>query len=51
VTVSLVGYYAGAAAADAISRYGLLGAAVIVVLALLAAGSIHLWRRRVVEES
>jgi membrane protein DedA with SNARE-associated domain len=51
VTVSLVGYYAGAAAADAISRYGLLGAGVIVVLALLAAGSIHLWRRRVVEES
>ena len=51
VTVSLVGYYAGDAAADAISRYGLLGAGVIVVLALLAAGSIHLWRRRVVEES
>lgn len=51
VTVSLVGYYAGHAAADAISRYGLLGAGVIVVLALLAAGSIHLWRRRVVEES
>ena len=51
MTVSLVGYYAGHAAADAISRYGLIGAGVIVVLVLLALGALHLWRRRVVEES
>ena len=52
VTVSLVGYYAGRAAADAISRYGLIGAGVIVVLVvLLGLGALHLWRRRVVEES
>ena len=36
VTVALVAYYAGHAAADAISRYGLIGAGVIVVLVLLA---------------
>jgi membrane protein DedA with SNARE-associated domain len=51
VTVAIVGYYAGQAAADAISRYGLIGAGVIVVLVLLAATGIHLWRRRVVEEA
>ncbi len=51
VTVSLVGYYAGRAAADAISRYGLIGAGVIVVLVLLGLVALHFWRRRVVEES
>jgi membrane protein DedA with SNARE-associated domain len=51
VTVSLVGYYAGRAAADAISRYGLIGAGVIVALVVLGLGALHLWRRRVVEES
>ncbi len=51
VTVSLVGYYAGRAAADAISKYGLIGAGVIVALVVLALGALHLWRRRVVEES
>ncbi len=50
-TVAIVGYYAGQAAADAISRYGLIGAGVIVVLVLLAATGIHLWRRRVVEKA
>ncbi len=51
VTVSLVGYYAGRAAADAISRYGLIGAGVIVVLVLLGLVALHFWRRRIVEES
>jgi membrane protein DedA with SNARE-associated domain len=49
--VGLVAYYAGQAAADAISHYGLIGGAVVVALALLALLVFHLWRRRLVEES
>jgi membrane protein DedA with SNARE-associated domain len=49
--VGLVAYYAGQAAADAISRYGLIGGGLVVVLALLALLALHLWRRRLVEES
>jgi membrane protein DedA with SNARE-associated domain len=49
--VGLVTYYAGQAAADAISHYGLIGGAVVVALALLALLVFHLWRRRLVEES
>jgi membrane protein DedA with SNARE-associated domain len=48
--VGLVAYYVGHAAADAISRYGLIGSAVVaggVVLGLIA---LHLWRRRLVEQ-
>jgi membrane protein DedA with SNARE-associated domain len=51
VLVGLVAYYAGQAAADAISHYGLIGGAVVVALALLALLLFHLWRRRLVEES
>jgi membrane protein DedA with SNARE-associated domain len=51
VLVGLVAYYAGQAAADAISHYGLIGGAVVVALALLALLVFHLWRRRLVEES
>ena len=50
-TVALVAYYAGHAAADAISHYGLIGGGVIVLLVILAFGGLHFWRRRVVEES
>jgi membrane protein DedA with SNARE-associated domain len=51
VTVSLVAYYAGQAAADAIGRYGLIGAGVIAGVVVLVVGALHIWRRRVVEES
>jgi membrane protein DedA with SNARE-associated domain len=51
LTVSLVAYYAGRAAADAIGRYGLVGGAVIAGLVVAAALALRYWRRRVVEES
>ena len=50
-TVSLVSYYAGHAAADAIGRYGLIGGAVLAGLVVAAVVALHVWRRRVVEES
>ncbi len=50
VTVSLVAYYAGQAAADAISHYGLLGGGVIAGLIIVVGLALHFWRRRVVEE-
>jgi membrane protein DedA with SNARE-associated domain len=51
VAVGLLAYYAGKAAADALARYGVYaaiagGLAVVVVIAVL-----HVWRRRVVEET
>ena len=51
VTVSLVAFYAGHAAADAISRYGLIGGAVIAAVVVAAVLTLHFWRRRLVEES
>ena len=49
VLVGLVAYYAGQAAADAIGHYGLIGAGVVIVLAL--AGYVVFWylRRRMLE--
>ena len=44
--VGLVAYYLGHAAADAISRYGLIGGAALVVLAALAFVGFHFWRKR-----
>jgi membrane protein DedA with SNARE-associated domain len=49
-TIGLVAYYAGKAAADAISRYGLYGAAAVVGIGALVVLGIHAWRRRVVPE-
>lgn len=51
VAVGLLAYYAGKAAADALARYGVYaaiagGLAVVVIIAL-----VHIWRRRVVEET
>jgi membrane protein DedA with SNARE-associated domain len=51
VSVSLVAYYAGHAAADAIGRYGLIGAAAIAAVVVVVGLALHFWRRRVVEES
>jgi membrane protein DedA with SNARE-associated domain len=44
--VGLVGYYLGHAAADAISRYGLIGGAALVVLAIVVVGALHFWKKR-----
>jgi membrane protein DedA with SNARE-associated domain len=46
VTVGLVAYYSGQAAADAIQRYGLFAAAGVVVLVVLGAVGLHFARRR-----
>ena len=50
-TVGLVSYYAGHAAADAISRYGLVGAGAVLVVVVLVLGGLHVWRKRMVEET
>jgi len=47
--VGLVSYFAGHAAADAISHYGLIGGAAIVALALAGLVGFHFWRKRLVE--
>jgi membrane protein DedA with SNARE-associated domain len=47
--VGLVAYYAGRAAADAISRYGLFAGAAIVILLVVGAVVYRFVRRRVVE--
>jgi membrane protein DedA with SNARE-associated domain len=46
VLVGLVAYYLGHAAADAISRYGLIGGVALVVLAALAVVGFHFWKKR-----
>ena len=48
--VALVAYYFGHAAADAISRYGLIGAAAAAVGVVVVLGGLHFWRKRVEEE-
>jgi membrane protein DedA with SNARE-associated domain len=50
LSVSLVAYYAGHAAADAIGRYGLIGGAAIAAVIVVVGLALHFWRRRVVEE-
>ena len=49
--VGLVAYYAGQAAADAISHYGLIGGAAIVAVVLAGLVAFHFWRKRLVESS
>jgi membrane-associated protein len=51
VGVGLLAYYAGKAAADAIARYGVYAAIAGGVAVVLAIAALHVWRRRVVEES
>jgi membrane protein DedA with SNARE-associated domain len=48
--VGLVAYYAGQAAADAISHYGLIGGGVVVAVVLAGLVGLHLWRKRLVEQ-
>ena len=47
--VGLVAYYAGQAAADAISHYGLIGGVALAALALAGLVGFHFWRKRLVE--
>jgi membrane protein DedA with SNARE-associated domain len=49
--VGLVAYLFGQAAADAIAKYGLIGGASIVALALAGLVAFHFWRKRLVESS
>lgn len=49
--VGLSAYFAGEAAADAISHYSLLGGGALVALVLAALVGFHLWRKRLVETS
>ena len=51
VTVCVVAFYFGRAAADAIGRYGLIAGGAVVALALLAWVVVHFWRRRMAEET
>ena len=44
--VGLLAYYAGKAAADAVGRYGLYGALVVIVLGGLVVYGLHLWHKR-----
>jgi hypothetical protein len=47
VLVGLVSYYVGQAAADAIDHYGLWAGAGLLIVLVILAGVVHLWKRRV----
>jgi len=51
IGVGLLAFYAGRAAADAIARYGVYGGIALGVLLVLGIAALHIWRRRVAEES
>jgi membrane-associated protein len=44
--VSLLAYFGGRAAAEAVDRYGVIAAAVVIVLGAVAVVTVHLLRRR-----
>ena len=48
--VSILAYFGGKAAAEAIDRYGLFGAAGLIVIVAVVLAALHFWRRRVVPE-
>jgi membrane protein DedA with SNARE-associated domain len=51
VGVGLIAYYAGRAVADTIARYGVYGGIAVGVIIVLVIAVLHLWRRRLVEET
>jgi membrane protein DedA with SNARE-associated domain len=51
VGVGLLAYYAGKAAADALARYGVYAAIAGGLAVVVAIAALHVWRRRVVEET
>jgi membrane protein DedA with SNARE-associated domain len=51
VGVGLVAFYAGRAVADTIARYGVYGGIAVGLLVVIAIGALHVWRRRLAEET
>ena len=51
VLVGLISYVFGQAVAEALSRYGAIGGAALVVFAIGGAVAVHRWRKRLVEAS
>jgi membrane protein DedA with SNARE-associated domain len=51
VGVGLIAYYAGRAVSDTIARYGVYGGIGIGLIIVLVIAALHLWRRRLVEET
>jgi membrane protein DedA with SNARE-associated domain len=51
VGVGLIAYYAGRAVADTIARYGVYGGIAVGAIIVLVIAVLHLWRRRLVEET
>jgi membrane protein DedA with SNARE-associated domain len=49
--VSLLAYFAGKAAADAVSRYGLYGAVAVVVVGIFAFLGLRVWKNRIIESA
>jgi len=51
VGVGLIAFYAGRAVADTIARYGVYGGIAVGVLVVTVIGALHVWRRRLAEET
>jgi membrane protein DedA with SNARE-associated domain len=51
VSIGLLAFYAGKAAADALARYGVYAAIGGGILLVVAVVVLHVWRRRVVEQN
>jgi membrane protein DedA with SNARE-associated domain len=51
VGVSLLAYFAGKTAADALARYGVYAAIAGGIVLVIVIAVLHVWRRRVVEEN
>jgi membrane protein DedA with SNARE-associated domain len=51
IGVGLLAFFAGRAVADTIAHYGVYGAIAGAILIVLFIGALHIWRRRVVEET
>jgi membrane protein DedA with SNARE-associated domain len=49
--VSLLAYFAGKAAADAVSRFGLYGVIAVIVLGGVGLLAVRIWRNRIVESA
>jgi len=48
--VGILAYFAGKAVAEAVNRYGLYGALVVIGMVVLGFSGLHFWRKRMVEE-
>ncbi len=49
--VALLAYWAGKAVAEAVGKYGLYAVIVLIVLGGLGLVALHLWRKRMIEDS